>query len=154
MKFFTRSNFSNQRLFFDNHSDLLFTGDDSSLFLIFDIKTQENILTYQHEDVINGVECMGPDKVMICSGTSEPILKNENESVSKIGMDSDDEFEQFLDEQLESGENLLLKTSETCLVGKYPKRSIFDFQRPKIFEFQWNEATSNMMVKQLFTNSS
>jgi hypothetical protein len=77
LRFFSRSNFTNQRIFFDNFNGKLLTGDDSCNLFLFDIETKKCLAQAKFNQIVNDVCFDSDNTAIICLGSRGFNFSNE-----------------------------------------------------------------------------
>jgi WD40 repeat protein len=93
VKFFSRSNFTNQRLFFDNYNGKLMTGDDQNNLFLFDINEKKCIIEQNIGSLVNDVSFLDKNNALICLGKRQLRFKQQvlgNMGLKKLDSEVDE----------------------------------------------------------------
>lgn len=71
IKYFSRSNFTNQKLFFWTDNEYLMTGDDAKNLFLFKINTGEIVFQKKMDQIVNDIFCTSKGKFIFSLGTRQ-----------------------------------------------------------------------------------
>lgn len=95
--YMSRSNFTNQRLFFDNRDGHLLTGDDQGRLLLFDIAQKKCVVEQKMDCIVNDVKFCAPREALICLGKRQLGIEwksgRNNEELKQLKSEFRDELE-------------------------------------------------------------